>query len=1261
MLIRKILSLIIVLFCFINLDYSQVLKNTTLNLNIGGSIYDVTYIPNIKKYVIVGEFTSINSLPRTNIAILNEDFTLNGGTINVSGGEIYAVEALSNLSTNYIMIGGRFTTVGTNSINGLARLTISNGTFPNDPVNISLVLWNPMVNEGVPGIMDLELNIASNSVVAVGFFTTCQRNSGADSTRNHIAQFSMFTGELSGTAFDSNNGITGGNFSQTLGTYNYPLKIRLVSDGILVCGEKLEINYLTGASNQHYVLKYNFAGKLRTNVTIPAYNFNSTTWLGAGSRDFFDMTVLDNSRVLINTRDPLGNAGSITLNHQTGVNTRNYFQDNTSLNFLYRESEIWNNNLYAFRNQAPNRLYVGDIRDSLSTKYYYTKNHIPLGIGASSPETNTRQAFHIVNNFLFISNTSLVSVNGTPRTRLAIMCLEPKNPSALNNNYDIFNSYELDSVVCNGNIKQFTLPPNSNDFAVGYAWSYTGTGLEYGFSTLEDVQPTVFFPFSDTIYKTKISGAAHQIWVKVGSNFTPGTLSVQPYCDCNPTDTLLAKASTVQLIQAPLPNLSIPTATTLNCIQESVTLTPSSSTSNVSFTWYNVLNDSVSGLSQTVNTDAIQEPDTSKTLYIEVQETTGNQCKVRDTVIVYKDVREPGLIKDTTMFGMWNCYTDSMLVGVVDTNSFSATLTLNSLFIQNSDTIFSQSGYVQSPDLIVFIANYLETGCSDTLSSPINTDLDPPAQSNIFATVDGVQSDFLGLDILNCTNDSSLLVLSNTANYDTYWIFNNDTIQDSLILSINHPLFVGFPDSIASTQNHSFYYYAFDPSNGCSNVFLTAISFEVKNPVFATDFVGDSTLNCSETELTLIYPPTLSLLNQGWLVSGINSSNDSLTVTNAGEQVFEIVGLNGCKNYDTVTVVQTNELSFAPLEDRFVCPDIPFTITAQTLGNETYSYLWNGLTSGATFTGTGGIDTLLVVSTTNGTGCSGQDTIRVQITSPINATFYGYSECGDNISIQVTDVSGGASATLNDYEFRFNDELTYTPFSGILPNYSVDSFALYPLWIKDSLGCEYEFQTEISGQILKPTSEFLVSTYNQSLDTLYIANINQYTGFDFVTWSSPNLQIEWVAVYDSSALFTYQDTGWVEIVMTGYILDSTTNIGQIDTCAYPLSKWIYFGLNAVIWDDTANIGINSASLSPSFTNNGNASINLNITFGSAQEYQVFTTTTLGAKINDLSFTSSVQSAETVTHQLNLPSLAVGVYYVNILSRYGGIQLTLTIQ
>ncbi|MFN6076257.1 MAG: hypothetical protein ACK46Y_11880, partial [Fluviicola sp.] len=384
----------------------------------------------------------------------------------------------------------------------------------------------------------------------------------------------------------------------------------------------------------------------------------------------------------------------------------------------------------------------------------------------------------------------------------------------------------------------------------------------------------------------------------------------------------------------------------------------SSSTSIVSFTWYIVLNAPVSGLSQTVHIDSIQIPYTNKTLYIEVQETTGNQCKVRDTVVVYKDVRKPSLIKDTSMFGMWNCYTDSMLVGVLDTNSFSTSLTLNYLFIQNSDTTFSQSGYVQSPDLIVFKASYLETGCIDSLSTSINTDLAPPAQNYIFATVDGVQGNFLGLDVLNCSNDSSLLVLSDTANYNTYWIFNNDTIQDSLILSINHPLFVGFPDSIVSTQNHSFYYYAFDPSNGCSNVFLSAISFEVKNPVFATDFTGDSTLNCSETELTLIYPPTLSLLNKGWLVSGFNTSNDSLTVTNAGEQVYEIVGLNGCKNYDTVTVVQTNELSFAPMEDRFVCPDIPFSITAKTLCNETFTYLWNGITSGATFTGTGGIDSI---------------------------------------------------------------------------------------------------------------------------------------------------------------------------------------------------------------------------------------------------------------------------------------------------------------
>ncbi|MFY7883888.1 MAG: hypothetical protein ACOVOV_03465, partial [Dolichospermum sp.] len=385
-----------------------------------------------------------------------------------------------------------------------------------------------------------------------------------------------------------------------------------------------------------------------------------------------------------------------------------------------------------------------------------------------------------VNGKLFVSSSNLTQINGVPSAKFGAICLPPSKIKEFNNSYNVAvlpgdpePPKNIDTLVCDGNIKAYGFSPVSE--AVGYKYTIYGEGINYNFGSSLNNPPSSFISTTGTqtvVYRQ--TGLTNQIWLEFTSNFTSGMLKVEPFSLCNNvSDYVFGKPIYLNLYQAPLPNLTIPTATTLNCIQESVTLTPSSSTSNVSFSWYNVLNAPVSGLTQTVHIDSIQLPYTSKTLYVEVQETTGNQCKFRDTVVVYKDVREPSLIKDTTMFGMWNCYTDSMLVGVIDINNLGASLTLDTYFIQNSDTTFSQSGYVQSPDLIVFKASYLETGCIDSLSTSINTDLAPPAQNNIFATVDGVQSNFLGLDVLNCSNDSSLLVLSDTVNYDTYWIFNN--------------------------------------------------------------------------------------------------------------------------------------------------------------------------------------------------------------------------------------------------------------------------------------------------------------------------------------------------------------------------------------------------------------------------------------------------------------------------------------------------------
>lgn len=61
-----ILSLLLVWNC----TSAQVLNNYTVDLPAGQEIFDMTYVPNLGEYMIVGNFISVNGQSRNKVAFL---------------------------------------------------------------------------------------------------------------------------------------------------------------------------------------------------------------------------------------------------------------------------------------------------------------------------------------------------------------------------------------------------------------------------------------------------------------------------------------------------------------------------------------------------------------------------------------------------------------------------------------------------------------------------------------------------------------------------------------------------------------------------------------------------------------------------------------------------------------------------------------------------------------------------------------------------------------------------------------------------------------------------------------------------------------------------------------------------------------------------------------------------------------------------------------------------------------------------------------
>ena len=164
-----------------------------LDANLVGNYVLATAVQPDGKIIIGGNFTSVLGVPRSNLARLNADGTLDMGFDPKANGDVWAVAVQAD---GQVLIGGTFTTLQPNGAGAatvrsrIARLH-ADGTLD--------MGFDPKANDWVRSVAVQ----ADGKVLLGGFFTTLQPNGAAAATvRNFIARLHA-DGTLD-TSFDPN-------------------------------------------------------------------------------------------------------------------------------------------------------------------------------------------------------------------------------------------------------------------------------------------------------------------------------------------------------------------------------------------------------------------------------------------------------------------------------------------------------------------------------------------------------------------------------------------------------------------------------------------------------------------------------------------------------------------------------------------------------------------------------------------------------------------------------------------------------------------------------------------------------------------------------------------------------------------------------------------------------------------------------------------------------------------------------------------------
>lgn len=1025
----------------------------------GEEIFDVEFLPFASSYVLVGSFSHTAGTDTwDNVIYLNSNLDIITSLTALDdvspNGPVYSVDSYRYGTTNAIYFGGNFTQMGLTARNCTGRIDIvdngtsaTSGTFSTWDADLDVGPVYKVLNP-VPG----RINIGGDFNIVY--------NSSSTQTRQRVASFTSGAGNLSSVITNVNNS-----------TYA-PYDMDYISSKFYYCNEGpgggLIQSSWSATENTGLPVNGTFGHQLydlNDSLMVLLYNH-----AGGGGYGPQLKTVVRKSDLSEKHDHPYSN-----------INLPGFTPNAICHNeYLYK---LHNNTLYTYDHEIGSSP-INTINFTVNSGTILDYEDIGLG--------NYISNLHVENNTLFVSYPNMATADGQPRTGLAAFCLPPDRPQDFT---------AFDSTVCHGESVLFEIPVV--DYAEGYLWTYSGTGVSVVGGFTEDLQD-----FSNFNSAT----------INILDNFTAGVLTVTPYTECgNLTGGTLVygKSKSINIHLNPLPNINLTNDTTLTCYLDTIQLLASSDTIGVSYEW------------QQLNAPFATFTGPNYTIWeandYEVTVTAPSGCLNRDTVIVLENQTPPTI--DSVDNWELGCNDSAFYYGYVSGSSD----TLNWWVELASTDSLGNPALIYTSELGQWRFYSMDTinGCADSVTIMVEDKIYYP---DFLMAGYGVVSSSTDLDTINCLNNPIVLTASaDTTNTIVNWVDSN----------YENPT----GDTYSVTNGGLYYLHAFNTDNNCENTIAFNIAEDFSEPLITLGSYG--AINCSVDSVTLTGSSATPDTTLIWSGGSIAPTPPPVTIGNGGTYHLTVTkNSNGCSVTDSVLIVQDNSIDVIVSNDTSVCDQYPVNVSASYLGNiNNITYLWSNGNTTSSANYTAGDDSLAIVEVNGDGGCFGTDTVHIE-TPPYPAiNFQGFQPCGSGNtgSIVATPISGWFP-----FEYSIDNGVSYQTSN------TIDGldFGTYSIYVKDSLDCEYLFQATIDETSGVATPLFLFSTYNAQADTVRVIDVSSPAP-DSIEWVvSPEIII--LEANDSSALLHLPDTGEFSITMDAYFgtclnsLTKTIHVSELD-------------------------------------------------------------------------------------------------------------------
>lgn len=1178
--LTKIVEIVAVIIAFAQVGNSQVLETTALNLNPGGVIYDVADDPYHNCYIIVGDFSTINGVNRKNVAFINKsDFSLNTSsflnTITAIDGEVRTVEIYESETASYwnrrIYLGGNFTSItttsGTYTRKGFAELMTSESKFlPITISNLNVTTWNINMDFAGNGIGVNDIYRSNDTLILVGNFQFFS------SGQPYALLYNVVSFKAASHAWIPIFNNSGGT-----GSAGYDLDFCFIYS-ITRHGSKY---YLSGEKSypvpdHGFIYRYNLSGVFEPVFAPPFCGTNGSIWKStvtvSGSDNFIVSTGKYSAANTTYVHDLNGN-----ILDGFGCGVINILPDADG--FARYKNSIFTRTQSQLNYYKMNGVYPVPSSYTINTNATtYSSSTGAFGLDHVSNGHAYRRT-HICENFLFVSGNTLTSVNGTPRTGLAIYCLEPEDAKFFTTS---------DSTICPEDVMTYAIPPVL--FADGYKWEYSGNGCDLQANGNVNIVPL------------ELDGAAnYSIQIVFTGAFTPGQLKVTPYSICNGGIKLYSNTIVTTILSNPLPHIDAGNDTTLTCAIDSVLLFGFSNDPVVSYEWLNALPPHNIGQDSTV---------TQPGFYIfKVKDALG--CPNFDTVFVDLDDAKPIALPPTGTYDLTCAQPSKNFLGSTPSNNTSSQW----LDVANG-TYHSNPITISAPGNYTYIVTDTLNGCPKDTSIAVVLN---QTQANIniqnYASINTIP-----FENLTCDNDSFLLVsYSSTSNSVAEWTNSDATV------------FYGDTIIIASPGNY--YLQSTNNANGCTNTATINIAANQNLP--NSNVPSTQLLNCSVDSIFLDGNSLVAETKLVWNGPSLVDANDPVIIYNPGFYYLTVTDtINGCTVVDSVLVNQDASINVFAGNDTLVCNQALVNLTANYVGTITgVNYLWNTGSTNNSELFTAGTSNFGIVEIFGDNGCYGIDTVYFNLPPIPVINFTGFKPCDDGASGSiVADPVSGMAPFLYSIDNGNNYQSAAT-FNGL-------TIGTYPIWVKDSLLCDYSFSATIDENSALPSPSFLFSTYNFASDTVVIIDVSN-PPTDSTNWIFPS----GITVLDNNPIsptILLPDTGTFVITMQAYY----------GNCLVELNKTIYASpFDSAAANQYNQNGIKSITLYPNPTI---GSFVVEVEFYKSQSSAFVIQDMIGYTYENQQFEESTSFSAPVS--LNL-SAENGTYVLKLVSEFDSASLT----